>query len=102
DPRDRAARDRTVQTRGRGGTETGPVSDEFADLDGERARRRLWSWPLVVALLAALAVAGWRWRDLVPALSPDGPGVAGGELGAAATGSAGLWRSALDGWRGDG
>ncbi|GGK67083.1 glycosyltransferase [Ornithinimicrobium pekingense] len=103
DPRDRTARERALnQHRRSGGTDTGPVSEEFAELDAEGARRRLWSWPLALALLGAVALTGWRWRDLLPALAPHGPGVTGGELGSAHTGSAGLWRSALDGWRGDG
>lgn len=102
DPRGRAERERAMLSRARRATETGPVSEEFAELDAEGSRRRLWSWPLALAVVVAAAAVGWRWRDLLPAVSPDGPGLAGGELGPAGTGSAGLWRSALDGWRGDG
>lgn len=84
-----------------GSTETGPVSEEFVDL-ADAGGRRFWSWPLVLTVALAAALAGWRWRDLLATLSPDGAGVAGGELGAAATDTSGLWRSALDGWRGAG
>jgi GT2 family glycosyltransferase len=102
DPRGRAERERAQLSQARRSSETGPVSEEFAELDAEGAVRRLWSWPLVLAVLLATAVTGWRWREHLPAVAPDGPGLAGGELGPAVTGSAGLWRSALDGWRGDG
>lgn len=104
DPRDRSDRERGMQVdgRSRAGVETGPVADEFAELGQEHARRRLWSWPLALALLASVVVTGWWWRHLLGALDPDGPGVAGAELGAATTDAAGLWRSALDGWRGGG
>lgn len=102
DPRERTGRDGSATGRGRTSTETGPVSDEFAELGGEGARVRLWSWPLVLALLAAAGATGWRWRSVLGSLSPGGPGVAGGELGPAHTTAEGLWRSALDGWRGDG
>lgn len=88
--------------RGRGSTETGPVSDEFAELTGEGHRRGPWSWPLALALLASLALTLWVFRDLLPGLRPGSLGVVGPELGAAATDARGLWSSALDGWRGAG
>ncbi|AXH95845.1 glycosyltransferase [Ornithinimicrobium avium] len=102
DPRERARPGETLPGRSRGGVETGPVSDEFAELGADRGRPRIWSWPLCLALVVATVLAGWWWRDLLPALTPEGTGVAGGELGPATTDAAGLWRSALDGWRGGG
>ncbi|MGD8150167.1 glycosyltransferase [Ornithinimicrobium sp. Y1694] len=103
DPR---ARSRTETRRRTGpagiqGLETGPVADEFADV-GSAPRASRWSWPLAAALVVAVALTGWRWRDLLPSLQPSGTGVVGGELGPAFTDAAGLWRSALDGWRGGG
>ncbi|MGO0575121.1 glycosyltransferase [Ornithinimicrobium panacihumi] len=97
--RDSAERDRRG---GEGAPESGPVADELAGLGPGRTRSRRWSWPLATALLLALALTGWQWRGLLGALRPGGTGVSGGELGPAATDAVGLWRSALDPWRGGG
>lgn len=103
DPRDRSRvgtdRSRTARA---GAVETGPVSEEFADPGETRRVRGRWSWPLAVALLASAVLTGWQWRSLLPSLRPGAAGVVGPELGAAETTAGGLWRSALDGWRGGG
>ena len=100
DPRSRAE---AAQLHGRrqGAVESGPVSEELAELGSTRRRRR-WSWPLTVALLLSAVLAGWHLRGLLAAAAPGSSGVAGGELGPATTGADGLWRSALDAWRGGG
>lgn len=102
DPRARATARSEASSRARGSAESGPVSDEFADLGEGSGRRGVWSWPLAVSLLLALAVTAWVWRDLLPGLRPGSLGVVAPELGVAATDARGLWSSALDGWRGGG
>ena len=102
-PRARGERRRSGPAAGgRAVPETGPVSEELAELTGEGRRSPWGSWPLVLALLLVTAATGWTWRAHLPALRPGGPGLSGGELGPAAAGSGDLWRSALDGWRGGG
>ncbi|MFC6422035.1 glycosyltransferase [Ornithinimicrobium tianjinense] len=102
DPRARRGDERVA--RGPSGAESGPVSEEFAELGPGGDRRPRWSWPLAVALALATSLTLWQWQrpGLVGALSPRSSGVAGGELGPATTDAAGLWSSALDGWRGGG
>ncbi|MGC5583286.1 glycosyltransferase [Ornithinimicrobium sp. W1665] len=103
DPRTRRPGRRTGPAAGgRAVPETGPVSDELAELTGEDRRTPWTSWPLALALLAVLVATAWTWRERLGDLRPGGAGPAGGELGAAAAGSGDLWRSALDGWRGGG
>lgn len=102
DPRSRPAEAPEGRTRRGAATETGPVSEEMADLGPGRVPRRRWSWPLAAALLAAVVLAAWRWRDVLGALRPGAAGLSGGELGPGITGAHGLWRSALDAWRGGG
>ncbi|WP_131103962.1 glycosyltransferase [Ornithinimicrobium sufpigmenti] len=84
-----------------GGTETGPVSEEFATLAGE-GRRSRFSGPLTLAVLITVVVTAWWGRGLSGALDPGGLGLVGPELGPAATDAHGLFSSALDGWRGGG
>ena len=104
DPRARTREDGARGTGGPAGTETGPVSEEFAELGPGGARRTRWSWPFAAALAVATALSLWQWQrpGLLGALSSRSAGVAGGELGPGATDAAGLWSSALDGWRGGG
>ena len=103
DPRARTERRRAGPVAGgRAVPESGPVSDELAELSGEERRAPWASWPLALALLVTTAATAWAWRAHLGDLRPGGPGLAGAELGPAATGPAGLWRSALDGWRGGG
>ncbi|WP_141401400.1 glycosyltransferase [Ornithinimicrobium cerasi] len=103
DPRARGAVDEAAPGRGRAG-ETGPVNEDLVDLGADGAAPSRWSWPLATALVVASALTAWRWAGagLLRALLPAAEGVSGGELGPAPTGSVGLWRSALDGWRGGG
>lgn len=99
----RAGRSRRDERTQRRSTESGPVSEEFADLDGEQRRRRWWSWPLVFAVVATCAVvAAWGGTGLWPGLRLSGGGLSGTEIGSAATDAAGLWDSATDAWRGGG
>lgn len=95
---------RSRRTPGRGArrsAESGPVSDEFVELDSE-GRVRRWSWPLTLAMLSAAALTAWAGRGLVDGLRSDGPGLSGPELGPAATDGSGLWASASQVWRGAG
>lgn len=103
DPRARTRRRQAGPAAGgRAVPETGPVSDELAEISGEEERRPWASWPLALAVLVTTAATVWGWRQHLGDLRPGGPGLVGDELGPAATGPAGLWRSALDGWRGGG
>ncbi|MDO5739571.1 MAG: glycosyltransferase [Ornithinimicrobium sp.] len=97
-----ASRNRAAAGTARQGTEAGPVSEEFSDLGQPAARPSRWSWPLALAALATVVLTTYHWWPLLGALRPGSSGVAGGELGAASADAAGLWRSALDGWRGGG
>lgn len=100
DPRSRRRPERVVTT---GAVATGPVSEAFVDAAGEQpGRRGRWSWPLVLAVLAAIVLTVVAWRDLLGHLAPTGTGLIGAELGVAGTDAGGLWSSALDGWRGGG
>lgn len=83
--------------------ETGPVSAEAESLETLPSRfRRLWSWPLTLAVLVGTAAAVVRWRDLLPALSGRSYGVTGGEVLTTSTGFAGVWHSWADSWTGAG
>src|SRR5690606_41078730 len=73
---------------GRAVPESGPVSDELAELSGEERRAPWASWPLALALLVTTAATAWAWRAHLGDLRPGGPGLAGAELGPAATGPA--------------
>lgn len=98
DPRERQpARPAPVATH----AESGPVSDEFAEL-GAPVRRSWWSWPLALSLAVATLATALLWRHLVSGLRPSSMGVSGAELRPVATDSAGLWHSLVDGWRGGG
>ncbi|MFK5582329.1 glycosyltransferase [Serinicoccus sp. LYQ131] len=101
DPRRR--RGSTPGRDARRSTESGPVSEDFAELaPGGRARPRRWSWPLAFALLLAAGATAWVGRDLLSALRPGAPGLVGPELGVAATDGPALWSSATQAWRGAG
>lgn len=102
DPRARRSRAQVRRGAAVGATESGPVSEEFDDLGGERRAGRWWSWPLVAACVVALGLTGWWTRGLWAGLDPAGTGWSGGELGAGASDAAGLWASAVEGWRGGG
>ncbi|WP_162801934.1 glycosyltransferase [Ornithinimicrobium murale] len=89
--------------RGAAALETGPVSEEVESLESAPSRfRTLWSWPLVLALAAAVGAALVRWRELLPALSGQGYGVAGGEVHTVSAGWSELWHSWADPWTGAG
>ena len=97
----RAARSSAQTGRQRGGTDTGPVSDDFAELGGRGRTRRI-SPPLLLAALVSVLVTAWWGRELAGALQLGGVGLVGPELGPATTDAHGLLSSALDGWRGGG
>lgn len=91
-----------AQTR-RGPVETGPVSADAESMETLPGRfRRLWSWPLTLAVVVGTALAVLRWRELLPALSGRGYGVTGGEVLTTSTGFAGVWHSWADSWSGAG
>ena len=86
--------------------ESGPVAEEAEDLHVMPASlpRRVFTNPGVLVAIVATVAAGVLWRSAIAAgvLSPTGRGLAGGELFAVTTNSAGLWHSAQDSWHGAG
>lgn len=95
----------TDRPEGRGpvALETGPVSEDAESMESVPSRfRSLWSWPLALALLISVGAALTRWRDLRPALSGRGYGVAGGELHTISATWADLWHNWADPWTGGG
>ncbi len=86
--------------------ESGPVAEEAEDLHVLPASlpRRVLTNPGVLVTLAAAAASAVLWRVAIAdgAFGPTGRGMAGGELFAVTTNSAGLWQSAQDSWHGAG
>lgn len=97
-----ALTDRTDR-RASGALETGPVSEDAESLESVPSRfRTLWSWPLALTMLVAVGAALTRWRELLPALSGRGYGVAGGEVYTISATFSDLWHSWADPWTGGG
>lgn len=87
-------------------TESGPVAEEAEDLTVLPASlpQRLATHPGALAVLACLALAAVTFRGALGQglLDARGAGLAGGELGAVATDSSGLWHLFRDSWHGSG
>ena len=87
-----------------GAIESGPVAEEAEDLAAAPAglvRRSLTNPGLLVTLVAA-ATSAVFWRAASTAFRPDSLGLAGGQLRAVESDSAGLWHSFRDWWHGAG
>jgi hypothetical protein len=89
---------------GAGSTESGPTSDDAEPLGrlAPGAGWRILRHPGFLAVMAGVLLAAVTWRSLFVALSPSGPGIAGGELLTASGSSSDLWHAWLDGWHGGG
>jgi GT2 family glycosyltransferase len=85
-------------------TESGPTSHDAEPLGrpAPGAGWRILRHPGFLAVAAGVLLAAVTWRSLLVALSPSGPGIAGGELLPVSGSSSGLWHAWLDGWHGAG
>ncbi|NMM22808.1 MAG: glycosyltransferase family 2 protein [Phycicoccus sp.] len=85
--------------------ETGPVSEDSESLEGLPVGvvARVVRHPGFLAVLVGALLSIATWRSLIGKLiSPNGLGVAGGELFPVSGDASGLWHAWLDGWHGAG
>ncbi|HZJ07924.1 MAG TPA: glycosyltransferase family 2 protein [Nocardioidaceae bacterium] len=85
--------------------ETGPVSEDSESLEGLPVGilARILRHPGFLAVLVGALLSVATWRSLIGTLiSPNGPGIAGGELLPVSDDASGLWHAWLDGWHGAG
>lgn len=91
-----------VQPAPSGTATAGPLTEDPQDLAAARLTHRTIGHAGFLVVVAAAAGAGLVWRGMLSAFSPNGHGLAGGQLRSVLTDSQGLWHLATDGWHGAG